>query len=59
MDMNLECWKSSHLVWSLGLGIPMLVVWIVLMPLLALFFLTKNRGKLDHIHVKMKYLILY
>jgi len=59
MDMTVECWSKEHLYWAIGLGVPMLAIYVVGMPVFALMFLFKNRKLLNTEGVRMKYMILY
>ena len=41
-DVNVECWKHEHLVWSLSIGIPTLIIGL-LAPLGILAFWTRDK----------------
>jgi hypothetical protein len=59
MDMQIECWSHEHIIWGIGLGVPMFVFFVVGLPLGALLALCRNRKKLDQEGVRSKFLILY
>mmetsp|Transcript_15180 Transcript_15180/g.30724 ORF Transcript_15180/g.30724 Transcript_15180/m.30724 type:complete len:3257 (+) Transcript_15180:52-9822(+) len=42
-DMGQQCWTGEHLVYSLALGIPMLVFYVIGFPLLLLYLLYKHK----------------
>ena len=46
-------------MWSLFIGFPMLIVWVIGMPLIALIILFKNRHNLEDWKIKKYMLILY
>jgi len=41
---EVQCWTSSHLIWSFGVALPLLLIWAVLLPMI-LFFKTKKSSK--------------
>lgn len=59
IHMEYDCYSRSHILWSAFVGLPMLVVWVIGMPALALLILFKNRKNLDDWKVKKYFLILY
>jgi hypothetical protein len=42
MDMNLECWGKDHLFFALSAGVPMIVLWIIGIPVIGFLVLTFN-----------------
>lgn len=46
-------------MWSLIIGVPMLVVWVFGCPILTLIILIKNRKDLEGTFMKRYFLILY
>lgn len=58
-DLNVECWKRGHLIWALPIGIPMIILWVIGMPIVGFFLLYINRKKLDEKKVMESYVILY
>ncbi len=53
------CWNDLHSKWFFFVGIPMLGVWVIGMPLLALIILFTNRNNLDDEDFFSKYRMLY
>eukprot|EP00347_Sterkiella_histriomuscorum_P020666 403336934 len=37
-DLQVKCWEGQHLTWSLGIGLPTTIIWILGLPLFGLFF---------------------
>ena len=40
-DHHIQCWDSEHMKWTLGLSLPLLIIWIIMLPLasgLKLYF---------------------
>lgn len=46
-DLSIECWTNSHYTWSLLIGIPILIVWVIGMPVTAFILLFINKKRLD------------
>ena len=46
-DFNIECWTPAHTKWCLGLGIPMIIIYVVGIPLFGFLLLYFNRFKLE------------
>lgn len=46
VDLEIMCWGSSHSLFSYIVAMPALIVWGAGLPLLAFFFLTKNRAQI-------------
>lgn len=47
------------MTWAAFVGVPIIVVWVIGMPLIALIILIKNRKKLDEEYMKKYLLIIY
>jgi len=45
--------------WSLLVGLPILVVWVIGCPVIVLVILTKNRHNLESWKIKKYFLIIY
>jgi len=43
-DSEMRCWTGSHLIWSFGVALPLLLLWAVLLPMI-LFLKTKKYSK--------------
>ena len=59
MNMNYVCYSADHLRWILYTGLPMLVIWVLGMPLIVFIILFRNRKDLDNPAVKKYFLMLY
>lgn len=58
-DMTVQCFDNWHLPFSLGLGVPLLVLVVVGIPLLPTFLLVKHRRKLNTTAVKLRLGFVY
>ena len=43
LDVNLQCWTGDHNFYARNIGIPIIIIWIVGLPLLALFIMFRQR----------------
>ena len=57
--MDYKCYSFDHVFWMLTVAIPMLTIWVIGAPWLALVILYKNRKDLDHGSIKNYMLVLY
>lgn len=57
--MEYDCYSAEHMFWAAAVGVPMVGVWVIGMPLIALIVLIKNRKHLDDPRIKKYLLILY
>jgi len=57
--MDYECYSADHFSWVVFVGLPILVVWVIVCPLIALAIITKHRHNLEDWKVKKYFLILY
>ena len=53
-DLKIRCWQGTHPVWAFGLGIPMIIFWIVGLPVIGFFIVRFYREKLDDQVVTLK-----
>eukprot|EP00347_Sterkiella_histriomuscorum_P023866 403333113 len=58
-DMSIQCWTSSHLKWSAGIAIPILLVWIVGFPLFIYAQLHRIKGQYGEIQNLQLYGLFY
>jgi len=58
-DMSQRCYDAEHLQWLLTIALPMLLLWVIGIPLVVLYLLRKNSHKLDDADVMMKYSFLF
>jgi len=57
--MDYECYSYEHLTWAVMVGLPILVVWVVGLPLIVLAILIKHRHNLEDWKIKKYFLVLY
>ena len=55
----IQCWSSTHVLYSLALAVPSLIVWGFGIPLYAWIILAKYKEDLDLIEIREKYGFLY
>ena len=41
-DLSIKCWEQSHIKWSIGIGLPAIILWIVGAPLICLYILKQK-----------------
>ena len=58
-DTQLECFSFSHLKYWVLLALPILIIWVIWAPVLALILLFKNIKKAKNNTIKQYFLILY
>jgi len=59
MDMDVGCFSSTHLKWIILLSFPIILLWVIGMPLTAFILMYKNVRKQDNNLMKQYFLILY
>ena len=59
IDINMKCYSGDHLTWSALLGLPILVIWSVGMPIIALVIMLKYKKQLDTWDIQKYLLVLY
>ena len=57
--MDIECYSGTHLKWWSLIALPILIVWVISLPVTALVLLFKNIGKENDNKIKQYLLILY
>ena len=58
-DLRIRCWNGSHPAWAFGLGIPMILLWVIGLPALGLYIVWYYRERLDDPLVLSRYKILF
>jgi hypothetical protein len=43
LDVNLQCWTGDHNFYARNIGIPIIMIWVVGLPLLALIIMYRQR----------------
>ena len=59
VNIEIIWFSSSHIKWMIAIALPILIVWVISMPLIALILLFKNYKKDSDNKVKQYFLILY
>ncbi|EAS07788.2 transmembrane protein, putative (macronuclear) [Tetrahymena thermophila SB210] len=56
-----ECWTSTHILFTLSLTIPAIIIWILLVPLIFFYriFVASKNKKLDRFQTIQRYGYLY
>jgi hypothetical protein len=57
--MNIHCWESTHLIFTLTVALPSIVTFCISFPLVLLVSLRKNSENLQDESQKLKYGFLY
>lgn len=58
-DLSIKCWDSDHRWYSIGVGAPMIIVWVIGLPFVGFMVVWHYRKKLDDKGVVFKYRMLY
>ena len=58
-DLELICWKGLHTYFAIIVGLPMIMLWVLGIPMLGITFLTVKRKSIEHTKFKKNFLILY
>lgn len=59
LDVSLQCWTGDHNFYAQNLGIPIIIIWIVGLPLVAWFILFRKRQNLSDDENIARYGFLY
>ena len=59
IDMNITWYSGEHIAWWAFISIPMFIVWVFGCPLVALYFLFKNRHHLNNTTIQKYFIVLY
>ena len=58
-DLEVICWNTEHMNYSLIIAVPSIVVWGFGIPFIAWVILNRNKERLDEIETREKYGFLY
>ena len=58
-DLQTQCWTSEHKMWSLAIGVPMILIWVISTPLLGYLYLRRNASNLDEEVFFSRFRMLY
>ena len=59
IDMSLKCWGKEHLIFTLAVGVPILLVWVLGVPLSGFLLLCWYWKHLSDKSFMSKYIVLY
>ena len=59
IDTKMNCLSLEHLMWCFVIGFPILVIWVIAIPIIGLILLAKNIKKDDDNKTKQYMLVLY
>jgi len=57
--MKINCWKHGHLIWSFAFGLPGLLIFILIIPVVGTVFLIINKKKSNQPQFMQYYILLY
>jgi hypothetical protein len=58
-DLEVQCWSTDHINFSIILALPSIVIWGFGIPLFAWIVLSRNKNALDNIETRERYGFLY
>ena len=59
LDMDIQCWEDNHSYYAKSFGIPIIVIWVIGLPTLALAILFTKRKQLQEQETMVRYGFLY
>ena len=59
MDSDIECYSSTHLKWWFLVSLPILLIWVITLPIVSLVIIYKNLGEDEDNKARQYFLILY
>ena len=58
-DLDAKCWQDKHRLWSLSIGIPSILFWIIFVPLSTYLYLKKREQHLFEDNYLRKFRMIY
>lgn len=58
-DLNIRCWDSHHSRFALGVALPSLILWGILLPMGVLLVLIRLRNDVTELNVRIRFGFLY
>ncbi|CAG9326023.1 unnamed protein product [Blepharisma stoltei] len=58
-NLNIRCWDGNHMFYIFTVSIPAIIVWGIGIPTITLYFLFKNRRKLDTLSIRLRFGFLF
>ena len=59
IDLNIDWYSLQHITWWLIIGVPMIIVWVLGWPIIALVILIRNRKNLEKQNIQRYFIVLY
>ena len=57
-DLEIECWKGTHIIWAAGFALPMIVVCFSV-PFIGILWMLINKKRLDKAYFKRYFIVVY
>lgn len=54
-DTEVQCWTFQHMIWCLGVALPHLILWAVVLPLILFIKIRPHRKRLQDQEAMAKY----
>ncbi|EAR96614.2 transmembrane protein, putative (macronuclear) [Tetrahymena thermophila SB210] len=58
-NVSFECYTSQHIKYILAIVLPLLIIWLFILPITLFVLLKKNQDQLESTKIKLKYGFLY
>ena len=58
-DLQIRCWAADHTFWSFLIGIPMILLWVIGIPIVGFRILYKRRETLFESETLARYKMMY
>ncbi|CAG9330615.1 unnamed protein product [Blepharisma stoltei] len=58
-NLDIRCWDDRHIFYSVTVAAPSILVWGIGIPTLSLYFLWRNKRRLDSISVRLQFGFLF
>ena len=54
-DMSIRCWEGDHLLYTLAVALPGILLWVFLIPITGIIIIFKNRQNFEELSIKQRY----
>jgi len=54
-DLQIECWNNDHVFYILVLAVPSVIVWVLGVPTLVLYIISKRKEDLHKLNNRIKF----
>ena len=58
-NSEIQCWTSYHIIWSVGIALPIFLLWGIILPLILLRKLMRSSKDLHNPQVYAAYAFVY